>query len=61
MQIIVEPAPGQRYNATLYIDGEAVDFANDKGAGCCVRTLMNRMLLTYGKPSEKITIDIDGW
>lgn len=61
MQIIIEPAPASRYNATLFIDGEAVDFVNDKRPGCCVRSLMNKMLLEYGKPSETITIDIDGW
>lgn len=61
MQIIVKPAPGQRYDATLYIDGEAIDFTNDKRAGCCVRTLMNRMILKYGKPTEEIIVDIDGW
>ena len=61
MQIVVKAAPGSRYDATLYVDGEAVDFTNDKRAGCCVRTLMNRMLLTYGKPSDEIIIDIDGW
>ena len=61
MQIVIEPAPEQRYNATLYIDGEVIDFVNDKRAGCCVRTLMNRMILTYGKPMGKITVGIEGW
>lgn len=61
MQIIIEPAPGNRYNGTLVVDGEVLHFVNDKRPGCCVRTLMNKMLLEFGKPSEKITIDIDGW
>lgn len=61
MQIIIEPAPGNRFNGVLYIDGEPVEFVNDKRPGCCVRSLMNKMLLMYGKPEEKITIDIDGW
>jgi len=61
MQIIIEPAPGHRYNGTLLIDGEVVEFVNDKRPGCCVRSLMNKMLLEYGKPEQKITIDINGW
>lgn len=61
MQIKIQPAPGNRYNATLYIDGEAVEFVNDKRPGCCVRSLMNKILLSYGKPTQEIIIDIDGW
>jgi len=26
-----------------------------------VRSLMNKMMLEYGKPDSQITIDIDGW
>ena len=61
MQIIIEPAPGHRYNGTLIIDGEVVEFVNDKRPGCCVRSLMNKILLDFGKPEGTITIDIDGW
>jgi len=61
MQIIIEPAPGNRYNGTLLIDGEVVAFVNDKRPGCCARSLMNKLLLEYGKPEEIITIDINGW
>lgn len=61
MQIIIEPAPANRYNATLSVDGEVVAFVSDKRPGCCVRSLMNKMLLEYGKPSEKLVIDIEGW
>lgn len=61
MKIIIEPAPGQRYNGTLIIDDEVIEFVNDKRPGCCVRTLMNKMLLKYGKPEDTIIIDIDGW
>jgi hypothetical protein len=61
VQIKIQPAPGNRYNATLYIDGEAVEFVNDKRPGCCVRSLMNKILLSYGKPTQEIIIDIDGW
>ena len=61
MQIIIKPAPGNRFDATLYMNDEAVDFVNDKRPGCCVRSLMNKMMLEYGKPDSEITIDIDGW
>lgn len=61
MKIVIEPAPGHRYNATLFIDGEATEFVNDKRPGCCVRTIMNKLLLNFGKPDSTITIDIDGW
>jgi hypothetical protein len=61
MQIIIEPAPGNRYNGTLIIDGQVIGFVNDKRPGCCARTLMNKLLLEFGKPSEQITIDINGW
>lgn len=61
MQIIIEPAPGHRYNGTLIIDGEVVEFVNDKRPGCCVRSLMNKMLLQFGKPEDTLTIDINGW
>jgi hypothetical protein len=61
MRIVIEPAPGHRYNATLTINDEVVGFVNDKRPGCCVRSLMNKLLLEYGKPEETITIDIDGW
>ena len=61
MQIVINPAPGNRFDAVLYMDGEVVEFVNDKRPGCCVRSLMNKMLLMYGKPDSQITIDIDGW
>jgi hypothetical protein len=61
MQIVINPAPGHRFDAVLYMNGEAVEFVNDKKPGCCVRSLMNKLMLEYGKPDSQITIDIDGW
>jgi hypothetical protein len=61
VRIVIEPAPGHRFNASLMIDDEEILFVNDKRPGCCVRTLMNKLMLEYGRPDSKITIDIDGW
>jgi hypothetical protein len=61
MQIRIQPAPGHRYDATLYMNDEPIEFVNDKRPGCCVRSLMNKMMLIHGKPTDEIVIDIDGW
>jgi hypothetical protein len=61
MQIVVEPAPGQRYKGSLFIDDELIEMTLQSRPGCCVRTLMNKIMLLHGKPTEKITLDIEGW
>lgn len=61
MQIIIEPAPGNRYKGTLYIDDDLIETTLQPRAGCCARTLMNKLMLLYGKPTETITVNIEGW
>jgi hypothetical protein len=61
MQIVVEPAPGQRYKGSLFLDDELVETTLQSRPGCCVRTLMNKLMLLHGKPTETITLDIEGW
>lgn len=61
MQIKIEPAPGQRYKGTLFIDGTLIETVIDKRPGCCARTLMNKIMYLHGKPTEEITIEIENW
>jgi hypothetical protein len=61
MQIIIEPANGNRYKGTLFIDGEVIETTLQPRAGCCTRTLMNKIMFLYGKPENILTIDIEGW
>jgi hypothetical protein len=61
VKIVIEPVPGQRYKGTLFIEEEEVETTIQPRPGCCTRTLMNKLMLMYGKPSEEVTIQIDGW
>ena len=61
MQIVIETAPGNRYKGSLFIDNELIETTIQPRAGCCTRTLMNRIMLMYGKPTENLIIDIEGW
>jgi hypothetical protein len=61
MRIVVEPALPSRYKGTLYINEEEIDHTFQPRPGCCVRTLMNKLMLMYGKPTEPITLEIEGW
>lgn len=61
MKIVIEPIPGQRYKGTLFIEDEEVEITLQQRPGCCVRTLMNKMMLMYGKPTEEVVVTIDGW
>jgi hypothetical protein len=61
MQIFIEPAKGNRFQGTLLIDGEVIETTLQQRPGCCARTLMNKLMLLYGKPLEPITLEIEGW
>jgi hypothetical protein len=61
MEIIVEPIPPSRYKGTLIVDGEVVETSIQSRPGCCVRTLMNKLLLLNGKPKNTFSVNIDGW
>lgn len=61
MKIKIEPAPGFRYKGELYIDDVLIERVFDKRPGCCARSLMNRIMYTYGKPEEEIVLTIEGW
>lgn len=61
MEIIIEPAPGFRFKGELWMNGELIETVLDKRPGCCTRTLMNKLMLMYGKPDDKITVTIEGW
>lgn len=61
MKIVIEPSTASRYKGTLYIDGQEIDHTIQPRPGCCARTLMNKLMLMYGKPLETITLEIEGW
>jgi hypothetical protein len=61
MEIIVEPIPPSRYKGTLIVDGEVVETSIQSRPGCCVRTLMNKLLLLNGKPKNTFSVNINGW
>lgn len=60
MKIIVEP-DGFNYVGYLYINDEKIATHKDIRPGCCVRALMNQILLKFGKPTNTINVDITGW
>jgi hypothetical protein len=61
MNIIVEPIPPSRYKGTLFVDGKEIETSIQSRPGCCVRTLMNRLILLKGKPKNTIDVKIEGW
>lgn len=61
MQIIIEPVPGHRFKGTLILNDEIIETTFQTRPGCCARTLMNKLMLLYGKPTEEITLEIEGW
>jgi hypothetical protein len=61
MEILIEPIPPSRYKGVLVIDGETVETSIQSRPGCCVRTLMNKLLLLKGKPKEPFSVKIEGW
>lgn len=61
MRIVIEPSLGSRYKGTLYIDDKEVEHTVQQRPGCCARTLMNKLMFMYGKPTEPITLEIEGW
>jgi len=62
MKVIIEPTPnGNRYIGKLFIDDEEFATVIDQRPGCCMRGLMNQVMQKYGKPTEPLTVTIDGW
>jgi hypothetical protein len=61
VQIIIEDAPARRYKGSLIIEDEVVQTTIQSRPGCCVRNLLNYAMLQYGKPTEKLVLDINGW
>ena len=60
MKIIIEPV-GNRFQGQLIIDEKIIETTIQPRPGCCARTLMNKVLFLYGKPSETIFLEIEGW
>jgi hypothetical protein len=61
MQIIIEDAPARRYKGSLVIDEEVIQTTVQARPGCCVRNLLNYLMLEYGKPTEQLVLDVHGW
>lgn len=60
MQIVIEPV-GSRFSGKLYVNNELIAEVIDQRPGCCARSLMNKLLLNYGRPTGQITMDITNW
>jgi hypothetical protein len=61
VKIIIEDAPAKRYKGSLIIDEDVVTTTIQARPGCCVRNLLNYIMLNYGKPQEKLVLDVHGW
>jgi hypothetical protein len=61
MKIVVEPIPPSRYKGVLIVDDEEIETSIQSRPGCCVRTLMNKLMLLNGKPKNTISVTIEGW
>jgi hypothetical protein len=61
MQIIIEDAPARRYKGSLIIDEEVIQTTVQARPGCCVRNLLNYIMTQYGKPTERLVLDVYGW
>jgi hypothetical protein len=61
MHIVIEPVQGNRYRGVLFIDGEQVETTIQSRPGCCARNLLNKLMFLHGKPTEEITLEIEGW
>jgi hypothetical protein len=61
MKITIEDAPAKRYKGSLIVDEEVVYITNQARPGCCVRNILNHLMLTYGKPTEQLVLDVHGW
>lgn len=61
MQIVIEPVSLNRYRGILLLDGQVENTTIQPRPGCCVRNLLNSLMLKHGAPDGTITIEIDGW
>lgn len=61
MQIVIEPVQGNRFRGVLFVDGQQVETTIQNRPGCCARNLLNKLMFLHGKPTEKITLEIEGW
>jgi hypothetical protein len=61
MQILIEEAPARRYKGSLIIDEEVITTTIQARPGCCVRNLLNYIMINYGKPTEQLVLDVHGW
>jgi hypothetical protein len=61
VKIEITSATGGKYKGTLTIDDDVVATAIHARVGCCVRSLLNQLTLSYGKPDGDIYLEIYGW